>query len=178
MKNNRKVVLFIAASLDGYIATKEDSLEWLYNIEGEGDNGLSKFYGTADTIIMGKRTYDWLLDQELESFPYKGKDCYVYTRSDIPDNEDVRFARDNVAELIAELQEKPGDKIWVMGGSELIQEYLEEDLIDEITVTVAPVIIGEGIPLFREGKYHLDLELTGTATYNQFVELNYKVKRS
>ena len=75
MTNQRKIVLFIATSLDGYIATEDDSLEWLFKVEGDGDNGYSDFYDTVDTVIMGRRTYDWLLEQELESFPYEGKEC-------------------------------------------------------------------------------------------------------
>ena len=69
MTNQRKVVLFIATSLDGYIATENDSLEWLFKVEGEGDNGYSDFYDTVDTVIMGRRTYDWLLEQEIGKLP-------------------------------------------------------------------------------------------------------------
>lgn len=66
----RKVVLFIASSLDGYIADDNESLEWLFSVEGEGDNGYADFYETVDTVVMGNRTYKWLLDQNLEEFPY------------------------------------------------------------------------------------------------------------
>jgi dihydrofolate reductase len=65
----RKIVLFIAESLDGYIATKEDDLDWLINTEGEGDNGYSEFYDTIDAIIMGRRTYDWILSHEGGNCP-------------------------------------------------------------------------------------------------------------
>jgi dihydrofolate reductase len=81
MKNPRNIVLFIAQSLDGYIATKEDSLDWLFKVEGEGDNGYSEFYEEIDTIIMGKRTYDWIMNYEKGQFPYKNKNCYVFSRS-------------------------------------------------------------------------------------------------
>lgn len=65
MSNNRKLLLYIAASLDGYIATEDDSLEWLFKMEGEGDNGYSEFFSTVDTILMGRRTYDWLIEKEI-----------------------------------------------------------------------------------------------------------------
>ena len=81
MGKRRNLVLFIASSLDGYIATKDESLEWLFKVEGEGDNGYSDFYETVDTVLMGKRTYDWVMEQEIEEFPYKNKECYVFTRS-------------------------------------------------------------------------------------------------
>ena len=66
MPAKRKVVLFIASSLDGYIATEEESLDWLMRVEGEGDNGFSEFYDTVDTVLMGKKTYDWVMRQDLE----------------------------------------------------------------------------------------------------------------
>ena len=75
--NQRKIVLYIASSLDGYIATEEHSLDWLFAVEGEGDNGISKFYETVDSILMGRVTYDWIMDYEKGEFPYKGKECYV-----------------------------------------------------------------------------------------------------
>ena len=66
MTTQRSVVLFIASSLDGYIATKDESMEWLYNVEGEGDNGFSAFYETVDTVLLGKKTYDWVMKHDLE----------------------------------------------------------------------------------------------------------------
>ena len=80
MNHQRKVVLFIATSLDGYIATENDSLDWLYKVEGEGDNGYSEFYETVDTILMGRRTYDWILKHVTGDFPYKNKECFVFSR--------------------------------------------------------------------------------------------------
>ena len=80
MNHQRKVVLFIAASLDSYIATENDSLDWLYKVEGEGDNGYSEFYETVDTILMGRRTYDWILKHVTGDFPYKNKTCFMYSQ--------------------------------------------------------------------------------------------------
>jgi len=95
-KRNRNIVLFIASSLDGYIATKDDSLDWLFNVDGEGDNGFSEFYETVDTFLMGKRSYDWVMEQDIEEFPYKNKECYVFTRASTEDTENVKFVNDNV----------------------------------------------------------------------------------
>lgn len=77
----RKVVLFIASSLDGFIATKNESMDWLEKVEGEGDNGYSQFYDTVDTLILGKNTYNWILRQGLEQLPYPNKKCYVLSNS-------------------------------------------------------------------------------------------------
>lgn len=93
MRKQRKLVLLIATSLDGYIATKDDSLDWLFKVEGEGDNGISEFYETVDTILMGRKTYDWIITHMTEEFPYKNKECYVFSRQENEDTEDVKFRK-------------------------------------------------------------------------------------
>ncbi len=178
MTTQRSVVLFIASSLDGYIATKDESMDWLYNVEGEGDNGFSAFYETVDTVLLGKKTYDWIMKHDLEEFPYKNKQCFVFTRSKMEDTEDVKFVNGNIAEFIVKLKSQNGKRIWIVGGGELLHSFLQEKLVDEIIITVAPVILGSGIPLFREGDYQLNLQLKGTKNFNQFIELHYEVKHT
>ncbi|WP_165352671.1 dihydrofolate reductase family protein [Bacillus infantis] len=177
MKNPRNIVLFIAQSLDGYIATKEDSLDWLFKVEGEGDNGYSEFYEEIDTIIMGKRTYDWIMKHEKGQFPYENKDCYVFTRSQVEDTADVKFVNEDIVHFANSLKKEEGKNIWVVGGGELLHTFLKEKLLDELFITIAPSIIGDGIPLFKSGDYQLDLKLKGTRTFNQFVEIHYTVKK-
>ncbi|MGM0790021.1 MAG: dihydrofolate reductase family protein [Bacillota bacterium] len=177
MKNPRNIVLFIAQSLDGYIATKEDSLEWLFKVEGEGDNGYSEFYEEIDTIIMGKRTYDWIMKYEKGQFPYKNKECYVFSRSQLEDTADVKFVNEDIVNFANSLKKEEGKNIWVVGGGELLHTFLKEKLLDELFITIAPSIIGDGIPLFKSGNYELDLKLKGTRTFNQFVEIHYTVKK-
>ena len=75
--DQRKVILYIAQSIDGYIATKEDSVDWLFKFEGEGDNGYSAFYEKVDTVLIGKRTYDWIMENTEGKFPYEGKAAYL-----------------------------------------------------------------------------------------------------
>lgn len=176
MDKKRNLVLFIASSLDGYIATKDESLEWLYNVEGEGDNGFSEFYETVDTVLLGKRTYDWVMKQDIEEFPYKNKECYVFTRSSIEDTEDVKFVNNNVTEFVDKLKSQDGKNIWIVGGGELLHSFIQEKLVDELIITVAPSLLGKGVPLFREGDYQLDLSLKRMRSFNQFVELHYEVK--
>lgn len=176
MKNQRKIVLFIAQSMDGYIATKDESLDWLFNVEGEGDNGYSEFFQTIDTILMGKRTYDWLMQHEKGQFPYQNKNCYVFSRSSLKDTNDVKFINEDIVRFIQNLKKEEGKNIWMVGGGDLLSTFLTEKLVDELILTVAPTILGKGIPLFKEGDYQLDLLLKGTRTFNQFVELHYIVK--
>lgn len=177
MDSQRKLVLFIATSLDGYIATKNESLEWLFKVEGEGDNGYSKFYETVDTILMGRKTYDWIVNHETEDFPYSNKECYVFSRSVSEDNKDVKFVNEDIIDFTNQLKSQKGEKIWIVGGGELLHSFIKEKLIDELIITVAPTIIGTGISLFKEGNYELELSLKGTRHFNQFVELHYEVQR-
>ncbi|SES37231.1 dihydrofolate reductase family protein [Psychrobacillus sp. OK032] len=177
MTNQRKVVLFIATSLDGYIATENDSLDWLFKVEGEGDNGYSEFYDTVDTVIMGRRTYDWVMEQEMESFPYEGKECYVFSRTVSQENENVQFFSRDVVDFTNQLKNKEGKNIWVMGGGDLLHSFIKNKLVDEMIVTVSPVIIGKGIPLFKEMDFETGLTLKSINRFNQFAELHYEVKR-
>ncbi|WP_409292558.1 dihydrofolate reductase family protein [Peribacillus sp. SCS-37] len=173
----RNIVLFIAQSLDGYIAAKDDSLQWLFDVEGEGDNGYSEFYDGIDTILLGKRTYDWIMEHENGNFPYQNKECYVFSRSEIKNTNAVTFVNEDISAFTAKLKKQEGKSIWMVGGGDLLHTFLKENLVDELIVTIAPKILGEGIPLFKPDDYYLDLLLTGTRTFNQFVELHYKVKR-
>lgn len=174
MGKKGKVKLFIATSLDGYIATKNESIQWLENIEGEGDNSYLSFYEEIDTVIMGNKTYQWLESQNLSEFPYQGKDCYVFSRKETGSDENVIFVNDDVERFIQMLQNKEGRDIWIVGGGELLSSFIEQDLIDEYIITVAPIILGEGIPLFKAGSSSISLSLIGTQKFNQFIELHYE----
>ncbi|WP_067837511.1 dihydrofolate reductase family protein [Amphibacillus sediminis] len=176
MNQKRKIVLFIATSLDGYIATKNNSLDWLFDVEGDGDNGFSAFYQTVDTILMGRRTYDWIMNQELDSFPYEGKACYVFTQSVVNDTKYVKFINEDMTDFLDRLKSRSGKNIWIAGGGGLINSIIKTKQVDEIILTIAPTILGGGISLFREGDYHLNLELKQMKRYNQFAELYYMVK--
>jgi dihydrofolate reductase len=177
MKNQRKLVIFIATSLDGYIAREDDSLDWLFNVEGEGDNGYSKFYETVDTILLGRRTYDWIIQHEKGDFPYKNKACYVFSRTPNRDNNYVKFVNEDIVGFINKLKSEEGKNIWLVGGGELIHPFVKEKLIDELIITVAPIVIGKGIPLFKEDEFELELSLKGINRFNQFAELHYEVKK-
>jgi dihydrofolate reductase len=175
MIEKRKLVIFIATSLDGYIASIDDSLDWLFKVEGESDNGYEKFYETVDTVLMGRRTYDWILKHEDGDFPYKNKECYVFSRSPMVDNTNVRFVDDDIVRFTQKLKNEKGKNIWIVGGGEFIHSFIKEKLIDELIITIAPILIGKGISLFKEGDYELELSLKDTKRFNQFVELHYEV---
>jgi dihydrofolate reductase len=176
MPSKRKLILYIATSLDGYIATEEESLEWLFKTEGEGDNGYSEFYRTVDTIFIGRRTYDWIIDKEKGKFPYKNKRCYVFSKSICEKNEHVEFINSDIVEFTNKIKESEGENIWIVGGGNLLHFFIKERLVDEFIITIAPTLIGRGIPLFKEIDFEIELNLKGMRQFNQFAELHYELK--
>ena len=173
----RNLVLYIAASLDGYIATENHGLAWLFDVEDEGDNGFLNFYDTVDTVLIGRTTYDWIIRNESRGFPYKEKDCYVFSRIKKGENEYVKFTNEDVILFTQKLKQKNGRNIWIVGGGELLCTFIKEKLVDELIITIAPILLGKGIPLFLNNDFHTFLSLKEVNRFNQFVELRYDVVR-
>ncbi len=174
--NQRKLILYIASSLDGYIATEEHNLDWLFAVEGEGDNGYSRFYDTVDTILIGRTTYDWIMETEKGNFPYKNKECYVFSRSKKDDNEYVTFINEDIVQFSNNLKNRNGNNIWIVGGGELLSTFIKEKLVDELIISITPVLLGRGIPLFKNNDFQTLLSLRSINQFNQFVELHYEVR--
>ena len=164
-----KIILYIASSLDGYIARENGDVDWLPT---NTDSGYDTFYKSIDTVIMGKKTYDQILT--FGDYPYKGKKSYVFTRNDsLTKDENVEFAS-NVEEFSRNLVSSKGN-IWLVGGSELFSAFLEHKLVDEIILSIIPSVLGKGIPLFQNINQEANLKLIKTTEYSGFVELTYKV---
>lgn len=145
----KKVKLYIAASIDGYIARPDGDLEWLTGFPNPSktDYGYQDFLASVDTVIMGNRTYHDILCMDM-LWPYKDKETYVVTHHSQETKENIRFISENVVETISELRKKDGKDIWLVGGGQLVSLLLREDLIDEMQITYIPIILGDGIPLF------------------------------
>lgn len=175
--DNRKIVCYIAVSLDGYIATEDDSLDWLFKVEGEGDAGYAEFMETIDTVVMGRRTYDWVMEMEKDEYPYTGLKSYIFSRS-VPASVsgDIEFTNTEVPIFAEILKNQPGKDIWVIGGSELLADFVEAGLIDEFIISIAPVIIGKGIPLFRKSDLMTEFKLKEVKRYGEFAQLHYVMK--
>jgi dihydrofolate reductase len=142
----RKIVLFIATSLDGFIAGIDGDTDWLYT---EGDFGYSEFYDTIDTILMGHNTYKFLL--QFDIFPYPDKQNYVFTHTEKQaDHKPVNFITGDVAGFVKALKNEAGANIWLVGGSQINSILLNENLIDEMIISVHPIVLGQGISLFKE----------------------------
>ena len=169
----RKIKLFIANSLDGYIARVNGSVDWLpTNV----DSGYNEFYNSVDTVFMGRTTYDQILT--FGKYPYDGKEGYVFTtNTQTNKDENVEFVS-NVEEFIKKLVAKPGKDIWLVGGSGIISTLLDNNLIDEIILSIIPVVLGKGISLFKNSKKETKLQLIKSTKYSGLVELHYIVLKS
>lgn len=178
MGSDRKVISYIAASLDGYIAGKEDDLGFLAMVEQEGqDYGYKEFMQTIDTIIIGRRTYDKIISM---GFPYPGPDndvdVYVVTHQDRPAIGRIRYYTGDLTALINEIKSKPGKNIFCDGGAEIVNLLLRQQQIDEIVLSVIPVLLGDGIRLFNDGRPEQKLVLQSSTAFEKgLVQLHYIV---
>lgn len=175
MKNQRKVVLYIAQSLDGFIARENDDISWLSVVERDNeDYGYNDFVKTIDTVFMGRRTYDKVLSFGIE-FPHKGKMCYVLSKKLKGADENVQFFSGNIADLINDIKTQEGKDIFIDGGSEVVREFRDNDLIDEYIISIIPIMLGKGIRLFRETETENNLRLVKSETFDSgLVQLRYE----
>jgi dihydrofolate reductase len=160
----RKIILYIAMSLDGYIAGKDDNIDFLSTVDIPGEDfGYLSFQKEIDTLIWGRKTYDKLLSFGIE-FPHKDKKCYVFSASRTGSDENVTYFSD-LDELVNELQKEEGKNIYCDDGGELVYELLKRSLIDTLIVSVIPYLVGEGIRLFRDGRPSQALEFKKSITF-------------
>jgi dihydrofolate reductase len=170
----RKVKVYIAVSLDGYIAHSDGNIDWLDSVaRPDEDYGYAAFIETIDTVIMGRKTYEKVLSFGGD-FPHAGRDCYVLSRTERGPDGQVRFFSGPADELLNQIQRKTGKDIFIDGGSEAIDLFREKGLIDSYTVSIIPILLGEGIPLFKESKKELPLKLVEATTFDSgLVQLTY-----
>lgn len=175
----RKLSLFIATSLDGYIAKPNNDLSFLKLVEKEGeDYGYSEFTNTIDTIILGRKTFDYVLKEIGSSHYDNGKrDVFVITRTEKPSFGRTTFYTGNLTELVQRLKSESGKNIYCDGGAEIINELLKSDLIDELIISIVPILVGNGTKLFKDGRPEQQLELLNSKTFDMgLVQLHYKRK--
>jgi dihydrofolate reductase len=176
----RTLSIYIATSLDGYIAKPNDNLDFLKLVEKEGeDYGYAEFTKTIDTIILGRKTYDWVLN-EIGSGHYDNGDrnVYVITRHERPGVGKTTFYTGDLTKLIQKLKSEDGKNIYCDGGAEVINELLRNDLIDELIISIIPVLVGEGTRLFQDGRPEQELEFVKAKTFETgLTQVHYKRKR-
>jgi len=174
----RKIKLYIASSLDSFIADENGSIDWLFS---DADYGYTEFYNSVDTILVGRKTYEQSLT--FEECPYKGKKVYVFTHNAKEQNEkkmtsDVEYINKGIPEFVRRLIKQPVSNrdIWLLGGGEIASLFLNADLVDEIILSVHPIILGKGIPLFNNIKKLVKLRLLESIPFESgLVQLHYSI---
>jgi dihydrofolate reductase len=183
MKGPRRFIVYIAVSADGYIARPDGDVEWL-NRRPHEDYGMRAFYRTIDTILLGRKTYDWAVDyarrHRLKAGVFDTKVAnYVFSRR--PPRKKapgVEFVSQPVRTFARRLRTTPGKHVWIMGGAGLIASFLDANEIDELDIHVIPTFIGKGIPLVAPRHRDLSLRLRSTKRYaDGVVRLRYRVPR-
>jgi dihydrofolate reductase len=167
------VTLFIATSLDGYIAGPDDDLSWLFT---DTDYGFTDFYAKVDALIIGRGTYD--VFRGFGEWPYPGRRAVVVSRQ--PNLEihspDTTHHSGDLPALIENLERDGYRNVWLVGGGELVRSFLERGLLDRVTVSLHPVLLGRGVPLFPSGFPKTLLMFQDAEAYESgLVQLNYLV---
>jgi len=163
----KKVILNIATSLDGFIARKNGSVDWLPEIDNSEDFGMKEFMDSIGIVILGNTTFSQF------GANYPNKKCFVFSRKNTGKKDNITYVNGNVKDFLHGL--RTDDNIWLVGGAEIIKEFLKNNLIDEFIINVIPVVLGEGIPLFGEGCGEHKLKLQNIKSYDSgVVQLSYQ----
>ena len=177
MTKQRKVIVHIAASADGYIARPDGDLDWLTSRPApKGFYGMNAFMRTIDTMLLGRKTYEASL--QLGSTFDSTSRTIVFSHHPPPPNAPagVEFASGAIGPFVSRLRDEPGKDIWLMGGGDLIASFLDAQAIDEFVVSVVPVFIGDGIPLIARRHRHVPLVLQSVERFDDgLVQLHYRV---
>lgn len=178
--SDRKIIVNIATSADGYIARTDGTLDWLTDRPApKGFYGLPEFSRSADAKILGRKTFD--LSVKMGA-PFSTEDShYVFSRRPSPASvpAGVQFITQPIKTFAENLRRQPGKNIWMMGGGEIIGSFLDEDAIDEFILTVIPTFIGKGIPLIAPTQRDVPLRLLSSQQFpDGVIQLHYRVERS
>jgi dihydrofolate reductase len=176
----RKIKLYIASSIDGFIARPDGDLDWLTGFPNpeKSDYGYKIFNDSVDTVIMGERTCHNILALDVK-WPYQGKKCYIISNSmgvNSPGH-DIELITENVIEEISCLKEDDGKDIWLAGGGKSVSLLLDAGLLDSMIITYIPKVLGDGIPLFPDRIKESDWSAVNTQSYeNGVVQVEYQVR--
>ncbi|HPE55010.1 MAG TPA: dihydrofolate reductase family protein [Bacteroidales bacterium] len=174
----RKIILYIAQSLDGFIAKENGDVSWLEEVPNpeKTDYGYSDFLTSIDTVIMGRATFEQVCSFDMP-YPYQSKKNFVFTKNpELPANENAAFISENHAGFVRKLKLQQGNDIWLVGGAKTNTFFLQHNLIDQIRLFVMPVLLGRGIPLFYKNTFKRDLQIEYYQVHSSGVsELWYKL---
>jgi dihydrofolate reductase len=176
----RKIIVYIAVSADGYIARPDGDFSWLDRPHPKDNYGMEEFANSIDTVLWGRKTYEIGLKFGGKNLGMGPKVTnYVFSRNPPSERpEGIRFVEEPVAEFAKRLRAQPGKNIWMMGGGQVIASFLDEGEIDEFSIHVIPIFIGEGIPLIAPRHRTVPLKLISTKAFEDgVVHLNYAVEK-
>lgn len=176
MEASRELIVYIAMSLDGYIAGEEHDLSFLDAVATSGeDYGYHQFISTVDTVVMGRKTYE-VVKKLAPEFPHKERQTYILTTQKGLTDEDVTFVSDPIVPWMRALKKAPGKHIFCDGGAQVVQYLLKNQLIDRLIVSVIPVVLGKGTRLFGEAEKPINLTLEKSESFaSGLVQLNYRI---
>ncbi len=172
----RKIVLYIAMSLDGYIADKFGGVDWLSGDGSDPENSGSypEFINAVDTVI---NTYHQIITElSPDSWPYEGMQSYVLTHHKLEDQNEIHFINTPTVTLLDKLKQQDGKNIWLCGGAEIINQALKANIVDELTISILPILLGNGIRLFQTNEIPKTLTLISQRSYNGIVDVVYRPK--
>ena len=178
MKKKNKV--FIATSLDGYIADKNSGIDWLDSIPEINtiDTGYKEFTAQIDAIVMGRSTFETVCGFDID-WPYEKPVFVVSTKlTEIPEKQQGKayLLKGTLTEMLQQIHQKGYYRLYIDGGK-LIQSFLKEDLIDEIVITIIPVLLGGGVPLFSKGHKPLDFECKKSTLFLDAIVQNHFIRK-
>jgi dihydrofolate reductase len=180
-----KTTYYTATTVDGYIATTDNSLQWLFEVEGadgEANEGFAPFFSRIGAFAMGSTTYEWIREHDsavVWQEAYGDTPCWVFTTRDLPPVEGahLHFVRGDVRPVHEAMVEAAGGKdIWLVGGGELAGAFADAGLLDELILGVAPVTLGAGAPLLPRVLTSKRLRLSSVRQSGQFANLTYEVR--
>jgi dihydrofolate reductase len=158
----RKIILYAAQSLDGFIASPDGSVDWLFT---DQDYGYEAFLERIDTTLIGRKTYEQILT--FGPFPYAGKENTVFTsQPERPAHPDVHFTAEAPENVAKRLLEKPGKDIWLVGGAQLNTALLEAGLVHELILAIHPILLGSGVPLLHQVQNQVHWALKTVNTFS------------
>jgi len=169
-----KIIYYVATSLDGYIATPDGGVAWLSSFENsEEDYGYKEFYGSVDALIFGSKTYEKTLT--LGEWPYPNKPCWVFSKRSIQINQpEVNLISQGLSDFLKEILKRKLRRVWLVGGGKLAASFKAEGLITEYIISIIPVLLGGGVPLFGSPGPMEKLERVEYKSYpNGVVQLRY-----
>lgn len=178
MPRQRKFIVYVATSADGFIGRLDGSVDWLDRPRPRGNYGMASFYASIDTVVIGRKTYDFAVSFGMKD-PNPGKKSYVLSRTlSQARTPEVIIVNEPIAGFAERLRAEKGKNVWLMGGAESIGAFLDCGHVDEFLIHVIPKMIGEGIPLVAPRHRDIPLKLLATKTFpDGVVRLHYAVSR-